>query len=535
MGVLMDSFRNHAADVISVCASPDEQFVYAAGVDGKVACLHNLSAARQQQRQRQRSNSNGNSHSDSGTASSSGTADLVEVHQQQRPRKPSEGTWVYVHCHRAHSHDVLTLAVCHKGIKSPKARRQTPSQTISASPARGEDEGAVQDCPHQISYFEAQRNGVLDGNWVLLSGGLDAKMCTYSVSNFTQVRPTWLGLVPTGSTSGVLEHSDDYSIVAVRHREHVDVWGVDMSKQQLEQKQQQMMMTRSPSSATGENGDDDDCGGGGGLGEAGKDGGNVLNVELRVRVAAKGTGLLHCCAVSPAGQYLAVSNVAGTRIYWLGSCGSGNSNDSRFQQAHQGEKGEQPSKKSKKLKASGVPVEQSTTVPPLHAPLKIQKLQLPSVLQKTDFSQAMTFFSPSEGVGPIFEGFACYCAIQGTIIICDLSPTAATAAATGPVAAGKRKPKRQEQLQHVPNVQLRHVIAHRSNILSSSLATAAVTASAASSSSSSSSTAEIPQSGLSVPDARLNASVVRMCACAQGRFLAVVSGGCSIYIYNMVR
>jgi U3 small nucleolar RNA-associated protein 4 len=44
-GVLMDSFRQHTADVLALAASADGSSVFAAGVDGKVICLQKVSFA----------------------------------------------------------------------------------------------------------------------------------------------------------------------------------------------------------------------------------------------------------------------------------------------------------------------------------------------------------------------------------------------------------------------------------------------------------------------------------------------------------
>jgi WD40 repeat protein len=41
-GVLMDSFRQHTADVLALAASADGSSVFAAGVDGKVICLQKV-------------------------------------------------------------------------------------------------------------------------------------------------------------------------------------------------------------------------------------------------------------------------------------------------------------------------------------------------------------------------------------------------------------------------------------------------------------------------------------------------------------
>ena len=74
-GVLMDTFRQHSADVLALVVSPGEKDIFASGVDGKVVCLQRSKCTE-----------------GSGLSAAS-------------------STWIYVHAHRAHSHDVFSLAV----------------------------------------------------------------------------------------------------------------------------------------------------------------------------------------------------------------------------------------------------------------------------------------------------------------------------------------------------------------------------------------------------------------------------------------
>ncbi len=73
VGVLSGSFAQHAADVLTVISSPDENRVFASGIDGKVICIQR-----------------------------SGHDDANRHH------------WVYTHSQRTHTHDVFALAIVAK-------------------------------------------------------------------------------------------------------------------------------------------------------------------------------------------------------------------------------------------------------------------------------------------------------------------------------------------------------------------------------------------------------------------------------------
>eukprot|EP01038_Epipyxis_sp_PR26KG_P007325 gene7325-9981_t len=81
-GVLTDSFRQHAADILTLATTPDENSIFASGIDGKVICI-------------QRS-----------ASSLSST-----LYNDNTP-------WLSTYFHRAHSHDVFSLAICY--LSNPK-------------------------------------------------------------------------------------------------------------------------------------------------------------------------------------------------------------------------------------------------------------------------------------------------------------------------------------------------------------------------------------------------------------------------------
>lgn len=244
-GVLMDSFRQHTADVLTLAASPDGTTVFAAGVDGKVICLQksnvaNLPSAGASSGNRSRSNS------------IAGSA--------------AENTWVYVHAHRAHSHDVLALAVCqgascganNSGTEAPERKR------VSFAGLEDAGKGA-------------------SNSLVLLSGGVDTRLCTYSVDSFVRTRPTWIPPIPTNSLISTSARSD---VIALRNREYVDLWGVGL------QASANSAQTAVQSS-----------------------GGSDSNCRLRMRLQLKGNDYLHCSALSPLGDFVAASSASGIRVY----------------------------------------------------------------------------------------------------------------------------------------------------------------------------------------------------------------------------
>lgn len=87
--------------------------------------------------------------------------------------------WVYSHSHRPHSHDVYSLAIC--------------------------------------------REGELEQ---LLSGGIDGKLCIYSVQNFAKTRPTWVLPIPS---SGLVQSTADGQLLALKHQRCIDLWHVSIN------------------------------------------------------------------------------------------------------------------------------------------------------------------------------------------------------------------------------------------------------------------------------------------------------------------
>ena len=233
-GVLMISFHQHTAEVLALAASPDETQVYASGVDSRVTCIQRIKS-------RSRSGSS-SSHSGGGEQSIRITVD---------DDSPSAGQWVYTTSHRPHSHDVYALTVCRQS-RSFKQKEGMP-----------EEEGDLSLVPKSAA---------------LLSGGVDCKLCVYSIADFAAVRPLWVLPIPS---QGVVSASSVYDIVTLKHRRRLDVWTLALMKE-VEQS------------------------------EASKE-----NCQLALRLEMQSTEHIQCACMSSNGKYLVSSSKAGTRMWHI--------------------------------------------------------------------------------------------------------------------------------------------------------------------------------------------------------------------------
>jgi WD40 repeat protein len=185
------------------------------------------------------------------------------------PPSPSDSHWVYSTSHRPHSHDVFALAVCN---------------TASVGP-------------------------------VLISGGMDTKLCSYSIDEFARTRPSWILPVPA---SGLVQTSADFSTVAVRHRDRIDIWGVNPSPLQAKAalKAEEAALLVPKDTKKGKKSKKD---------EAVIPVADVINEDvddesrcsLSLRLETKGSEHIHCFALSPDGSIVACSTTAETRIWSL--------------------------------------------------------------------------------------------------------------------------------------------------------------------------------------------------------------------------
>ncbi len=239
-GVLMISFHQHTAEVLALAASPDETQVYASGVDSRVTCIQRI-----------------RSRSRSGSLLEGGVVDGGAVDE----RSPASGQWVYTTSHRPHSHDVYALTVC----------RHTRS--FKQNQLRGDDR------EEREGETSRPKRGA-----ALLSGGIDCKLCVYSISDFAAVRPLWVLPVPA---KGITSASASYDLVALKHSRRLDLWALDLDREG---------------------------------GKAGTD-----NCQLALRVEMQSPEHIQCASLSPNGKYLVSSSKAHTRMWLLQRGGSSGS------------------------------------------------------------------------------------------------------------------------------------------------------------------------------------------------------------------
>jgi WD40 repeat protein len=228
VGVLTASFMQHSADVLCVIASDDESKIFASGIDGKVVCL---------QRPMQPTD----------------PAEVVDESLSQQ--------WVYMHSHRTHTHDVFALAIV--------SRKHSKSVTSSS--------GA---CSGSSLVFPGKVH-------TLLSGGLDARLSLYAVEDFDRVRPQWLPIIPANE---LIAHNSAYSLITLRHKQHVDIWQVKLQTPQQSVEEVSLSSSTSPSNLS------EHC-----------------SRVLRLKTA--GHDHLHTVALSPDGSLLALSTLSESKLW----------------------------------------------------------------------------------------------------------------------------------------------------------------------------------------------------------------------------
>jgi hypothetical protein len=163
---------------LALTASPDESQVFASGTDNSVTCIQKL-------------------HSES---------------EQQTPsqyRRAYDNVWAYNSSHRPHTHDILSLAV----VSMPTNNLDNALVKQSQSPLR---------------------SGV-----VMVSGGVDCKLCIYSVSDFAKTRPTFILPVPAhGLMCASDKSANATSLLVSKHESTVDLWSLSMHQQRKKKDQQ---------------------------------------------------------------------------------------------------------------------------------------------------------------------------------------------------------------------------------------------------------------------------------------------------------
>ncbi|CAM9226835.1 unnamed protein product [Ectocarpus fasciculatus] len=156
-----------------------------------------------------------------------------ELPEDVSRQDPSHSQWVYTTAHRPHTHDVHALAV------SSLSTQET-----------------------------------------LLSGGIDSKLCIYSIGDFMKSRPSWI--LPTPAR-GLVSSTADHKTLAMRHGRHVNVWTLDLD--------------RPTDSVTAASRLEDPA------------------LFLDGRLEVSDPSFIHTSSISPTGEYIVISSGKGTRMY----------------------------------------------------------------------------------------------------------------------------------------------------------------------------------------------------------------------------
>jgi len=177
------------------------------------------------------------------------------------PLTCGDAHWVYTSSHNPHTHDVHALSIC-------------------------QVKGKGREC--------------------LVSGGVDSKLCVYSVQDFVKVRPSWILPVPV---NGLLQHSSAYNLISIRHSGHVDIWkgALAIAKKEgiapnakISRKKGNIAVKETESVAEIKTGLTDE------------------NFKLQLRIEANDPSHIHSSALSSDGKLLIYSSVTGTRLWLLG-------------------------------------------------------------------------------------------------------------------------------------------------------------------------------------------------------------------------
>ena len=246
-GVLMVSFHQHTAEILALAASPDETQVYASGVDCRVTCMRRIKHR------------------------SASFVDQIE--ESEKFQQVVDNQWVYTASHRPHSHDVFALAVCRNVNVLGKQR----SKSVDASTSN-----------ENVDLKASSQHAIL------LSGGQDCKLCAYSIEDFVASRPVWVLPIPA---KGLVSKSADFSVVAVKHRHHVDLWSVV-----LDQTDKHIKLSSSKKRK---------------MHAEQVDAQQVETCALALRVELQGAEHIHAFAISPCGRFLALSGHFGFRMWCI--------------------------------------------------------------------------------------------------------------------------------------------------------------------------------------------------------------------------
>jgi len=271
--------ETHAADVLCLAASADQLSLFASGIDHKVVCLRRLGSS-------SRSVSNGGAFGDDNTLGGSSNSSNGN---RGSGKGASNGVWSLVHAYRAHQLDVRALAIVQLSKTTAPEHNSVPAAAIAASVART---GRVT-------------------REILVSGGLDTKLCTYHVRHFTEHRPKRIWPFPYHS---VVALAAAPRLVLAQHRDKLCLWKLPSSTAAATAATQpdstpEIDSAKAVAAAA--------VGAGNGAG-----GTKNETHRLLLEVTLKAASALVCSAIAPDGHWLAVSDTARLRVFRIhGSSG----------------------------------------------------------------------------------------------------------------------------------------------------------------------------------------------------------------------
>ena len=170
-GTLMCKFvqNENRSDVLDLAVSANECKIFASGVDCRVICIERIPPA--------------------SAVPPLGSYQATGLHSH-----PSESKWVQSQAQRPHTHDVKSLCICHMK----------------------DSEGAAGAKPHAKGL----------GRELLVSGGIDTKLCTYLVSNFRKHRAKKLFPWPTSTPVSLARNR---RLLALMRSDRIDIYSVASS------------------------------------------------------------------------------------------------------------------------------------------------------------------------------------------------------------------------------------------------------------------------------------------------------------------
>ena len=274
-GTLMNNIHQHTADILAIAVSADENTVFASGVDSKVICVRRIAH-----------HDTVDHHASAAVSGSSKSSSGIK--KSRHEPVPTDSDWLFTNAMRPHTHDVYALAVCTATQYPPQPQAQDGRDgDLGGPPPSGRNKRA------------RSRTNSTDGTTYiarryhcLVSGGLDTKLCAYSVADFQRARPVWQLPIPA---RGLMSSSGDGTRVAVQHASHIDLWHLRFSDKTAA-----------------------------GVGETSSSA-NVSRAPCRLSLRLSMTGEAHvqCAALSSDGRFLATSSATATQVWALSGSDSG--------------------------------------------------------------------------------------------------------------------------------------------------------------------------------------------------------------------